>query len=87
MPRVPSPLESLLNKMLLAGWITEVGFLKKPHGKAIRGIAWSDQGLLRSVAIGLFVAEIDRVSGLFTDSELLLLVRIIRAQSTEHQSF
>jgi hypothetical protein len=76
--RPKDSLETLLQKMLLAGWISSTGTIEK-SGSRIRGILWTDSGLERSVAVAVILKEL----GDLTDGEWKSFRRIIADHSKD----
>jgi hypothetical protein len=71
-------MESMLEKLLQAGWISGTGTVQR-KGRIHRGILWTDQGLTRTLAMAMFLEEVD-----LTDEELLCLRRVIGGQVLPH---
>jgi len=55
-------MEALLQKMLLAGWISSTATIEA-KGSRIRGILWTDAGLERSVAVAVILRELGPLTG------------------------
>jgi len=70
--RPKDSLETLLQKMLLAGWISGNGTIEA-EGSRLRGILWTDIGLERSVAVAIILKDLGKI----TDGEWKSFRRII----------
>ena len=71
----PLPLETLLEKLLRAGWISATGTVQRDD-VVYRCILWTDEGLMRTAAMAIFLEEVGP-----TDAELLCLRRVIQDQA------
>jgi hypothetical protein len=77
-PRVS--LQSLLEKLLLAGWISGTGTSQRDGKRMIRAIGWTDEGLINCSAIGILLEDIEAKGGHLADAEVLALMTLIRTQ-------
>lgn len=78
MRSIPSPFESILGKLMRAGWISASGAVDR-EGIRTRGVLWTDTGLTRSVAIAIFLEELGELS----DDEWRCFRRLIREHARE----
>jgi hypothetical protein len=81
MPRSPTPLESLLEKLLLAGWVIRTGTLDRKDRSRIRAIEWTDEGVKTCATIGVLVDMIEDNTGQLSPAEILAFVTLVKDQS------
>ena len=80
MQRSQEPFDSLLKKLMTAGWVAQIGSINKKDGTNLKGIAWTEEGLTATSAISILIEDLERRSTKLTRVELLLLHEIIRKQ-------
>jgi hypothetical protein len=56
-----SPLDSLLEKLMRAGWVSSAATLDR-QGHRVRGVLWTDNGLRDSIAVGMLIQPIGELS-------------------------
>jgi hypothetical protein len=74
------PIESLLLKLLHAGWITGTGTVER-EGVCLRGVLWTDEGLQRSVGVAMMLQELGELS----DAEWRCFRSLIRGHAGPEQ--
>lgn len=72
-------MESMLEKLLQAGWISGTGTVQR-DGKLHRGILWTEAGLTRTAALGLWLEEVN-----LSEGEFLCLRRLIQGQAPSRE--
>jgi hypothetical protein len=80
MSRPNASLQTLLEKLLLAGWVSATGTAQGSGRRVIRGIAWTDEGLMNCSAIGILLENIEANGGRLANAEILALRALIQEQ-------
>ena len=70
MSSIHPDMQSLLDKMMLAGWASASSFQDKGEGHGVGGIQWTKDGIARLAFIAACIAEIEQKAGPITDAEM-----------------
>jgi len=73
------PLESLLNKLLLIGWVKGTGEIDMKAGQSKAAIVYTDEGLgkLRISPVPVLISEIESKSGPLREAEKAIVPGLV----------
>jgi hypothetical protein len=74
----PDYMQSVIEKMMRAGWAEKTITQDQSSGNQFRGISWTKDGVVKLTTINVLILEIESISGRLSQNELIALRELAR---------